>query len=89
MGASAAQFTPTKARPDLWDRLWTARAMSSLPVPLFQVMKTVESVGAILAIRARTAFSGFEVPTISSNITPDPLRPAVPNSLCRAGPLAP
>ena len=28
----AAQFTLTKARPDLWERLWTARAMSSLPV---------------------------------------------------------
>ena len=45
MGASAAQFTLTKARPALCDRLWTARAMSSLPVPVSPVMSTVESVG--------------------------------------------
>ncbi len=35
----AAQFTLTKARPDLWERLWTARAMSSLPVPVSPVIK--------------------------------------------------
>jgi hypothetical protein len=68
VGASAAQFTLTKARPDRWDRLWTARAMSSLPVPVSPVMRTVESVGATLATRDSTALSNFEVPTISSNM---------------------
>ena len=68
MGASAAQFTLTKARADLRDRLWTARAMSSLPVPVSPEMNTVESVGATLAIRERAVFSVFEEPTISSNI---------------------
>ncbi len=47
-GASAAQFTLTKARPALWDRLCTARAISSLPVPVSPEIKTVESVGATL-----------------------------------------
>ena len=68
MGASAAQFTLTKARPDLRDRLWTARAMSSLPVPVSPVMNTVESVGATLAIRDSVVFNALEEPTISSNI---------------------
>ena len=42
--------------------------MSSFPVPVSPVIKTVESVGATLATRERTAFSAFEAPTISSNI---------------------
>src|SRR5258705_10753506 len=42
--------------------------MSSLPVPVSPVIRTVESVGATLAIWERTAFRGLDVPTISSNI---------------------
>src|SRR5713101_7163806 len=34
VGANAAQFTLMKACSDLSERLWTARAMSSLPVPV-------------------------------------------------------
>ena len=64
----AAQLTLTKARSALADFLWIARATSSLPVPVSPVIKTVESVGATLAIRERTTFNGFEAPTISSNI---------------------
>jgi hypothetical protein len=41
-----------------------ARAISSLPVPVSPVIKTVEWVGATLDTRDRTA----EVPTISSNM---------------------
>ena len=65
VGASAAQFTLTKARSALWDRLWTARAMSSLPVPVSPEMNTVESVGATLRILEQAVFSGMEEPTIS------------------------
>jgi hypothetical protein len=42
--------------------------MSSLPVPVSPVIRTVESVGPTLAIRERTAFKGLDVPTISSNV---------------------
>jgi hypothetical protein len=66
--ANAAQFRLMKARPALRDRLWTARAMSSLPVPVSPVMRTVESLGATLATWERTARKAEDVPTISSNI---------------------
>src|ERR1700676_4885343 len=45
-GARAAQFTLTKARCDRRDRLWMARAISSLPVPVSPLTRTLESVGA-------------------------------------------
>src|ERR1700678_3787295 len=64
----AAQLTLTKAREERRERLWIARATSSFPVPVSPVIRTVESVGATLAMRDRTAFRGLEVPTISSNI---------------------
>ena len=64
----AAQFTLTKARAARGECLWMARAMSSLPVPVSPVMSTVESVGATLATRARTACRAGEAPTISSNM---------------------
>ena len=64
----AAQFTATKARAERGDRLWIARAMSSLPVPVSPVISTVESVGATLDTCDRTVRSGGEVPTISSNM---------------------
>src|SRR5258708_2829306 len=37
--------------------------MSSLPVPVSPVIRTVESVGPTLAIRERTAFRDLDVPT--------------------------
>src|SRR6266852_6309815 len=42
--------------------------MSSLPVPVSPVIRTVESVGATLETRESTACSTRETPTISSNI---------------------
>ncbi len=45
-----------------------ARAISSFPVPVSPMIKTVESVGATLAARARTICKTDEVPTTSSNI---------------------
>ncbi len=56
-GASAAQFTLTKARPDLCDRLWMARAISSLPVPVSPEINTVESVGATFPTREKSTNS--------------------------------
>ena len=55
-------------RDDRGDRLWIARAMSSLPVPVSPEMMIVDSVGATLATRVKTACRVDEVPTISSNI---------------------
>ncbi len=64
----AEQFTLTNAREERCDRLWTARAISSLPVPVSPVIRTVESVGATLDTPESTARSAGEIPTISSNI---------------------
>ena len=64
----AAQFTLTNARDDRSDRLWIARAMSSLPVPVSPEILIVDSVGATLATRVKTARRVEEFPTISSNI---------------------
>ena len=64
----AAQLTLTNARAARADRLWIARATSSLPVPVSPVISTVESVRATLATRASTGCSAGDVPTISSNI---------------------
>ena len=46
----AAQLTLTNARSARRERLWMARAMSSLPVPVSPAMSTVESVGATIAM---------------------------------------
>ena len=43
------------------DRLWIARAISSLPVPVSPVIRTVESVGATLDTRESTARRAGEV----------------------------
>ena len=64
----AAQFTRMKARLERFDRLWIARAISSLPVPVSPRISTVESVLATFATWARTRFRGADEPTISSNI---------------------
>ena len=64
----AAQLMLTKGRDARGDRLWIARAMSSFPVPVSPVMRTVESVGATLDRSDSTALRGGDDPTISSNI---------------------
>src|SRR5580698_5085250 len=50
------------------DRRWMLRAISSLPVPVSPVMRTVESVGATLEMRESTVCKAGDVPTISSNM---------------------
>src|SRR6266704_527162 len=65
---AALQVGVAKARAERGDRLWIARAMSSLPVPVSPVISTVESVGATLDTCDRTVRSRGETPTISSNI---------------------
>jgi hypothetical protein len=45
----AAQFTLMMGCAERRDALWIARAMSSLPIPVSPVTKTVEFVGATLA----------------------------------------
>jgi hypothetical protein len=62
----AAQFTLTKAREERCECLWTARAISSLSVPVSPVIRTVESVGATLDTRESTARRAGEFPTIST-----------------------
>src|SRR6266850_1301706 len=67
-GGIAAQLTRMNARLPRLERLWIARATSSLPVPVSPWIRTVESVGATFAICANTVRSASEEPTISSNI---------------------
>ena len=62
----AAQLTLTKVRSRRRLRLWMARAMSSLPVPLSPLMKTVESVGATVSTSRSTRLRAALSPTISS-----------------------
>ena len=57
-GGTAAQFTLTNARAERCERLWMARAMSSFPVPVSPVIRTVESIGATLETRASTTSAG-------------------------------
>ena len=64
----AAQFTATNAFDERPDRRWMARAISSLPVPVSPVIRTVESLRATLDTRESTAVSAGDAPTISSNI---------------------
>ena len=64
----AAQFTLTNAREERCDRLWIARAINSLPVPVSPMMRTVESVGATFVTLESTPRNAREAPTISSNI---------------------
>ena len=54
----AAQLTLTNAREERRDRLWIARAISSLPVPVSPVISTVASVGATLDTRDSTLLQG-------------------------------
>src|SRR5216683_1436191 len=73
-GEIAAQLTRMNARADRFDRLWIARAINCLPVPVSPETRTVESVGATFATCAKTLRSGAEEPTISSNIEVGPRR---------------
>jgi len=65
---SAAQLTVISARSARRERRWMARATSSLPVPVSPVMSTVESVAATFSRWLIIRRSGFDEPTISSNI---------------------
>src|SRR5262249_19720863 len=65
--AIAPQLPLTKARDARGERLWIARAMSSFPVPVSPMIRTVESIGATLATWDSTVSRGEEAPTISSN----------------------
>ena len=62
----AAQFTLTNVRSRRWLRLWMARAISSLPVPLSPRISTVESVGATVSTSRSTRFQIGLSPMISS-----------------------
>ena len=64
----AAQLTLINGWPARCERLWMARAMSSLPVPVSPVISTVESVGATWTRLESTVFRAGEEPTISSNM---------------------
>ena len=52
----AAQFSLTNVRPRRPLRLWMARAISSLPVPVSPWINTVESVGATISTCFSTCF---------------------------------
>jgi hypothetical protein len=61
---SALQFTGTNARLARRPAKWSARATSSLPVPLSPVISTVASDGATLSIVARSCCIAGESPII-------------------------
>src|SRR6266481_4554871 len=63
-----AQFTLIKAWLARCEPLCMARAISSFPVPVSPVIKTVESVGATFTMLERTVFNAGDEPTISSNM---------------------
>jgi hypothetical protein len=65
----AAQLTLTKTFSERRERLWMARAISSLPVPVSPAMRTVESVGATFVTLESTAWSTGDAPTISRTST--------------------
>jgi hypothetical protein len=62
---SAAQLTGRKGAPARVLRRWSARATSSLPVPLSPVMRTVVRLGATFSTRPHTAFIAWLSPTHS------------------------
>ena len=62
----AAQLIFTKVRSRRGLQSWIARAMSSLPVPVSPLMRTVESVGATVSTCCNTNRRFGLVPTISS-----------------------
>jgi len=62
----APQLTLTRGRERRALRLCTARATSSLPVPVSPTISTVVSVGATRSIMRTTTLSAALAPTISS-----------------------
>src|SRR5262249_441279 len=68
----AAQLMLTMGPRDRGDRLWIARAISSLPVPVSPVTSTVESVGATLATSDSASWRARDVPTMSSKTASRP-----------------
>ena len=62
---SAAQLTFTKVLSRRGDEEWTARATSSLPVPLSPRIRTVTSVSATRLMRSRTSRIFSLVPSSS------------------------
>ena len=67
----AAQFKRTKVRSRRGLRLWMARAISSLPVPVSPCSNTVEPVGATMATWSKTLRSAALLPTMSSKLYSD------------------
>jgi hypothetical protein len=61
----AAQLISTKGFAARRERWWTARASSSLPVPVSPVMSTVASVAATCSIASNVRRIASEPPTIS------------------------
>src|ERR1700677_3632511 len=64
----AAQFNFMNARPHRELRLWIARAINSLPVPVSPSIRTVESVGATRSTCSSTASRAGLLPMICSNL---------------------
>src|SRR5271170_8019308 len=64
----AAQLRRTNVRSRLGLRLWTARAISSFPVPVSPCSKTVDPVGATISIWSRTLRRAALLPTRSSKL---------------------
>src|SRR6202166_4594240 len=64
----AAQLSRTNVRSRLGLRLWTARAISSFPVPVSPCNKTVDPVGATISIWSRTLRKAALLPTRSSKL---------------------
>ena len=71
VSGNSAQFTGTKGPFARRLRSWSARATSSLPVPLSPVIRTVLSVAAALRTVATTRWMAALTPTTAS--TPDAL----------------
>jgi hypothetical protein len=62
----APQLRATKARSARGLRAWTARATSSLPVPLSPAISTLTSLAATRATRSSSARISALVPTMCS-----------------------
>ena len=63
---SVAQLMATKGPEARGPRVWRARAISSLPVPLSPMMSTVESWGAARFSASNSCCIAFDSPTIPS-----------------------
>ena len=64
----AAQFSLTNVRSRRPLRLWMARAISSLPVPVSPRIRTVEVVGATVSTWRRMRFNTGCSPMIDSKL---------------------